>query len=96
VALREHFSLPFVFAQFIVVGLFLDAKTPQKEVKTDDHFHKELPNLKRILSVLTLAFTFFFAITWQSAQFVVLLQSLVVFALAVIKLVDPNKVQSHF
>jgi hypothetical protein len=32
IPLREHFSLPFIFAQFAVVGQYMDEKTNSKEV----------------------------------------------------------------
>ncbi len=38
VALREHFSLPFVFAQFATVGVYLEEKNAKREVMTECPF----------------------------------------------------------
>ncbi len=43
-----------------------------------------------LISVFTL--TFLFAITWQFAQFILLLESLVLFGLAVLQIIDHDKV----
>ena len=81
ICLREHFSLPFLFAQFYVVGLYLDSKTSAGREKFD------------LISIYVL--TFLFAITWQFAQFALLLQCLVLFGLALIKILEREKVSNQ-
>jgi len=78
VPLREHFSLPFIFAQFGSVGQYLKSSP----ARNDDL----LPLAKVYL--LTLLFT----VTWQFAQFVLLLQAVTLFGLATVGLLDRDRV----
>ena len=69
VPLREHFSLPFIFLQFFLVGKYLRGSGP--------------------CSALTLAVFVsgvLFTICWQFSQFVLLIQSLVIFVLSTVGL----------
>ena len=77
VPLREHFSLPFIFCQFLVVGQFLKP----------NHAHNSRLVMVFISSLL-------FTITWQFAQFVLLIQALVLFCLATVGLLDRDRVIS--
>ena len=79
--LREHFSLPFIFAQFLTVGLYFDSKTRKHD---------------KLYLIATYVLSFCLAITWQFAQFVLLLQSLVLFTMATMKVVDKDKVRYIF
>ena len=79
--LREHFSLPFIFAQFLVLGMYFDSK---KAVAGSKH--------EKVYLVAAYVLSFLLAITWQFAQFVLLLQSLVLFALGIVRIVDKDKV----
>jgi len=77
VPLREHFSLPFIFAQFGSVGQYLKAPPGQ-----DEMWHL----------VKIYALSFMFTVTWQFAQFTLLLQALVLFGLATVGLLDKDRV----
>lgn len=77
VPLREHFSLPFIFWQFLAVGHYL------KSLPT----HSDTSRLMAIY-ISSLLFT----ITWQFAQFVLLIQALVLFCLATVGLLDRDRV----
>ena len=76
VPLREHFSLPIIFLQFYVTGLYL--KRPQDQ-------RMLYPSLICLLTAL-------YTLTWQFAQFVTLLQSFVLFSLAAVSLINKDKV----
>lgn len=76
VPLREHFSLPFIFAQFAVIGEYMNAKTRAQET---------------LYLVTIFALTFLLTITWQFAQFVLFLQALVIFGLSLIGILDKDK-----
>ena len=69
VPLREHFSLPFIFLQFLVVGRYLVRPSPA---------------LVATIYTTTLAFS----LAWQFAQFVLLLQAVVLFLLATVGLLE--------
>jgi len=77
VSLREHFSLPFIFSQFYFVGSYL-----KPEVPTSSPLH---------LSAIFLC-GLVFTLCWQFAQFVLLLQALVLLGLATLGLLDKRKV----
>ncbi|XP_059083191.1 probable C-mannosyltransferase DPY19L3 [Tigriopus californicus] len=77
IPLREHFSLPFIFSQFFAIGLYFDAKGRKYE--------------KLHLMAIYLL-TFLLTVTWQFAQFVLLLQGLVLFAFALLGILENNKV----
>ena len=77
VPLREHFSLPFIFWQFLSVGHYL------KSVP----LHSETSHLMAVF-ISSLIFT----LTWQFAQFVLLIQALVLFCLATVGLLDRDRV----
>jgi len=77
VPLREHFSLPFIFCQFLSVGHYLKATSSHNDT---------LHLLAIYISSL------FFTITWQFAQFVLLLQALSIFCLATVGLLDSDRV----
>ena len=76
VPLREHFSLPIIFLQFYVTGLYLKRQQDQQIL------------YPAIICLLTAMYT----LTWQFAQFVTLLQSLVLFSLAALSLINKDKV----
>ena len=80
VPLREHFSLPFIFWQFLAVGHYL------KSLPT----HSDTSRLMAIY-ISSLLFT----ITWQFAQFVLLIQALVLFCLATVGILDRDRVHSN-
>ncbi len=106
VSLREHFSLPFIFAQFAVVGLYLDSNARHREVRFRSIFGSWTnPNLfhdmvlsavpfQKTYLITVFGLTFLYGLTWQFAQFVTLLQCVTLFGLATIELVDKDKVRS--
>jgi len=79
VPLREHFSLPFIFSQFGSVGHYL--------ANTNRESSNETVQLA-IIYLTSLAFT----ITWQFAQFVLLIQALALFGLAMVGALDKDRV----
>ena len=100
IALREHFSLPFIFAQFAVMGEYMNAKTRAQEVRESGRQMTFARNqIIRIFQKLHLAvifaLTFLLTITWQFAQFVLFLQALVIFGLALIGVLDKGKVKKE-
>ena len=78
VPLREHFSLPFIFMQFFFVGKYLSFR------QTSSNY--VVMTLIYISGVL-------FTICWQFSQFVMLIQSLVLFVLATVGLAGKEKRQ---
>jgi len=78
VPLREHFSLPFIFSQFGSVGHYLAASRES----SNETFQLA------IIFLTSLAFT----ITWQFAQFVLLIQALALFGLATVGALDKDRV----
>jgi len=79
VPLREHFSLPFIFSQFGSVGHYL--------ANTNRESSNETVQLA-VIYLTSLAFT----ITWQFAQFVLLIQALALFGLAMVGALDKDRV----
>ena len=77
VPLREHFSLPFMFLQFFAIGQYL-----KSERYTSATYHMVLIFIPSLL----------FTLSWQFAQFVVLIQALVLFCLATVGLLHKDKV----
>eukprot|EP00092_Neocalanus_flemingeri_P010313 GFUD01011110.1.p1 GENE.GFUD01011110.1~~GFUD01011110.1.p1 ORF type:complete len:1009 (-),score=246.24 GFUD01011110.1:254-3280(-) len=77
VPLREHFSLPFIFWQFLTVGHYLKSASS----------HSDTSHLVAVY-ISSLIFT----LTWQFAQFVLLIQALVLFCLATVGLLDRDRV----
>ena len=77
VPLREHFSLPFIFWQFLIVSQYL-----KKTASHSDSYHLVAVFISSLL----------FTITWQFAQFVLLIQALVLFCLATVGLLDRDRV----
>eukprot|EP00096_Caligus_rogercresseyi_P002039 TRINITY_DN1371_c0_g1_i1.p1 TRINITY_DN1371_c0_g1~~TRINITY_DN1371_c0_g1_i1.p1 ORF type:complete len:275 (-),score=23.55 TRINITY_DN1371_c0_g1_i1:164-988(-) len=78
IALREHFSLPFIFLQFASVGYYLNPKPRGNE---------------KLHLVLSFVLSLLFTLCWQFSQFVLLLQSLVLFGLGLLRIIDPSKVR---
>ena len=81
VPLREHFSLPFIFLQFFLVGKYLRGPG------------------SRNLAPETLAIFVsgvLFTICWQFSQFVLLIQSLVLFVLGTVGLLGKTSLQNLF
>ena len=74
--LREHFSLPFIFWQFLIVRQYL-----KKTASHSDTYHLVAVFISSLL----------FTITWQFAQFVLLIQALVLFCLATVDLLDHDQ-----
>ena len=106
IALREHFSLPFIFAQFAVMGEYMNAKTRAQEVReldrqsafarTNQHCTGDFSTFFQKLHLAVIfALTFLLTITWQFAQFVLFLQALVIFGLALIGVLDKGKVKKE-
>ena len=81
VPLREHFSLPFIFLQFLVVGQFLAQKTTKMSSWRG-----------RALLASIYCFSLMFTIFWQFSQFVLLIEVLVLFCLATVGLIDKERV----
>ena len=77
VPLREHFSLPFMFLQFFAIGQYL-----KSERYTRATYHMVLIFIPSLL----------FTLSWHFAQFVVLIQALVLFCLATVGLLHKDKV----
>jgi len=77
VPLREHFSLPFIFMQFFFVGKYLSFRQTSSNYVVMTWIY--------ISGVL-------FTICWQFSQFVMLIQSLVLFVLATVGLADRERV----
>ncbi|XP_071747325.1 protein C-mannosyl-transferase DPY19L3 isoform X2 [Lepeophtheirus salmonis] len=77
IALREHFSLPFIFLQFASVGYYLKLNPKGNE---------------KIHLVLNFGLSLLFTICWQFSQFVLLLESGVLFMLGMFRIVDRNKI----
>ena len=77
VPLREHFSLPFMFLQFFAIGQYLRSKR-----YTSATYHLILIFIPSLL----------FTLSWQFAQFVVLIQAMVLFCLATVGLLHEDKV----
>ncbi|XP_066267940.1 protein C-mannosyl-transferase DPY19L3-like [Branchiostoma lanceolatum] len=79
IALRESWALPFWYMQMFLLTVF---------------FH---PNLHRNLKVVTVALlyvcTFCFALTWQFAQFALLLQAMALFGCAVLDVIPAQKIR---
>ena len=77
VPLREHFSMPFLFLQLLVTGRYLAGR-------------KFLSPTFQVLAIYSCSLLF--CLFWQFAQFVFLLQALVLFCLATVGLLDRDKV----
>ena len=77
VPLREHFSLPFMFLQFLAMGQYL------KSARYTNATHHLV-----LIFIPSLLFT----LSWQFAQFVLLIQALVLFCLATVGLLHKDKV----
>ena len=81
VPLREHFSLPFIFLQFLVVGRHLAHTTARP------------PSWQSWTLLASIYFTsLIFTISWQFSQFVLLIEVLVLFCLATVGLIDRDRV----
>ncbi|XP_040185433.1 probable C-mannosyltransferase DPY19L3 [Rana temporaria] len=82
IPLRENWALPFFAVQIATITYF---------------FRPDLTRVKERLSLLVVFIsTFLFSLTWQFNQFVLLLQSLVLFALDCLDLVPSRKVRSLY
>jgi len=77
VPLREHFSLPFMFWQFFAIGQYLKS---ERYISATYHLF--------LIFIPSLLFT----LSWQFAQFVLLIQALVLFCLATVGLLHKDKV----
>ncbi|XP_064628354.1 protein C-mannosyl-transferase DPY19L3-like isoform X2 [Lineus longissimus] len=82
IPLRESFALPFLWGQIAALTYYLSAQTTKK---------------KKIFSlcVITLC-TFFFALTWQFAQFILLLQAMALFGVVMLDIIPMYKVRSVY
>ena len=85
VPLREHFSLPFIFLQFLLAGQFLAMKTNKPPGWTRW-------SLLAAIYCSSLLFTIF----WQFSQFVLLIEVFVLFCLATVGLIDKDRVCQIF
>ncbi|XP_044126397.1 probable C-mannosyltransferase DPY19L3 isoform X2 [Bufo gargarizans] len=82
IPLRENWALPFFAVQIAGISYFL---------------RPGLTSLKTRLSLLVVFIsTFFFSLTWQFNQFVLLIQGLALFALDCLDLIPTNKVRSLY
>ena len=85
VPLREHFSLPFIFIQFLLAGQFLALKTDQAA------------GWKRLVLLASIyCSSLLFTIFWQFSQFVLLIEVFVLFCLATVGLIDKDRVCEIF
>ena len=85
VPLREHFSLPFIFIQFLLAGQFLALKTDQAA------------GWKRLILLASIyCSSLLFTIFWQFSQFVLLIEVFVLFCLATVGLIDKDRVCEIF
>ena len=85
VPLREHFSLPFIFIQFLLAGQFLALKTDQAA------------GWKRLVLLASIyCSSLLFTIFWQFSQFVLLIEVFVLFCLATVGLIDKDRVCQIF
>lgn len=80
--LRESFSLPFIYLQIAVLTYYF-----RKDIK---------PSHSKVCLWLITIFTICFTITWQFAQFVLLLQAFSLFGLCALDFVQPCKVLPLF
>ena len=87
VPLREHFSLPFIFLQFLLAGQFLAMKTERDQAPSWTKW-----SLLAAIYCCSLLFTIF----WQFSQFVLLIQVFVLFCLATVGLIDKDRVCQIF
>ncbi|XP_070581349.1 protein C-mannosyl-transferase DPY19L3-like [Ptychodera flava] len=79
IPLRESFSLPFLFLQILFITYYLKPG---------------LSATKQRLSCCCIAVcTFLFALSWQFAQFVLLLQALTLFSLALLELIPMSQMR---
>ena len=85
VPLREHFSLPFIFIQFLLAGQYLAMKT-----NTPSSWKKW------ILLASIYCSSLLFTISWQFSQFVLLIEVFVLFCLATVGLLDKDRVCEMF
>ncbi|PIO24322.1 hypothetical protein AB205_0133560, partial [Aquarana catesbeiana] len=82
IPLRENWALPFFAVQIATITYL---------------FRPDLTRVKERMSLLVVFIsTFLFSLTWQFNQFVLLLQSLVLFALDCLDLVPSRKVRSLY
>ncbi len=88
VPLREHFSLPFFYAMIVSISRFLNFGSSQKKAKQNFWATKEF----HLVQIYVM--TFLFVITWQFAQFAILLHSLMCFALATSGLLNKDRVSN--
>ena len=82
--LREHFSLPFFFAMLVTVSRFLGLD----KTKTSGN----LWSSREFALIQIFMMTFLFVITWQFAQFALLLHSVVCYVLATSQLLQKDHV----
>ena len=87
VPLREHFSLPFIFLQFLLAGQFLAMKTERDQAPSWTKW-----SLLAAIYCCSLLFTIF----WQFSQFVLLIEVFVLFCLATVGLIDKDRVCEIF
>nr|XP_006822371.1 PREDICTED: probable C-mannosyltransferase DPY19L3-like [Saccoglossus kowalevskii] len=82
IPLRESFSLPFLFMQIAFITYY---------------FRPQLSQLKqRIVCCFIGLCTLFFVLTWQFAQFVLLLQAMALFGCAVLDMVPLQKIKTIY
>ena len=80
VSLREHFSLPFIFLHFYCVGCYFIPRRAGSQLMREAWIY--------VSGTI-------FAVCWQFSQFVLLLQTLVLFVLATVGLLGSNQNLFH-
>eukprot|EP00794_Sanderia_malayensis_P000566 gene566-1224_t len=104
IPLRESFSLPFVYAQLASITIFLKTDEQQRSKRfancmEDDkllNLTHELFQTSTLCLVVTAVSTLLTILTWQFAQFIILLESFALYGLWCLDFTSRKKVQSIY